>query len=78
MNPKYELEVHRKVYDNQHGSNIIVRPDRDALGLVEIILEENGVLTKHAIIMDPEQALIVAKALSDCAQEIIEKNASEN
>lgn len=70
---QFETEVHRKVYDNEHGNNIVVRPDRDGLDLVEACIEEQGLMTSHYIVMPPEQALLVAEAITQCALELLKK-----
>lgn len=54
----FTLETHYAIYDDKSGDKIVVRPDTDALGLIEIIGEQD-----NRIIMPLEQAKLVAKAL---------------
>lgn len=62
--PAYETEITRTVWDNKHGEKVIVKPDGDSLGLVEII--SNG----NFILLQPAVARLVAAALMATAEEV--------
>jgi hypothetical protein len=63
----YEIEVTRKVFDNDLGAHVRVQPDVDGLGLVEIDgLEEYG----GRICAAPQLAMHLARAIEACALEM--------
>ena len=71
MTEKYETEMHLRVYDNRHGDCIVIRPDGDALGLIQITaVESSGVVEQSMIIGPPEQAELVAKAILRLCEDI--------
>lgn len=65
--PEFEIETLRRVVDNTGKlDSIEVKPDSDALGLVEIVCLETGA----RYLMKPEQARLVAQAMTLCADEL--------
>lgn len=62
----YEMEISRTIWDNKHGTTVVVKPDGDGLGLVDIVQSE----TRNRITISPEEARLVADALCACADEI--------
>lgn len=62
----FEIEVMRKVFDNELGLCINVGPDADGLGIVEI----DGGQEYGRICLPPQHALYLAKAIIDCAVEM--------
>lgn len=62
----YTLEVHRKVYDDASGWCITVKPDADALDLIEM----DGGDEYGRIVFPPQMALMLADALIQTAAEI--------
>lgn len=64
--PKFELNVVRHIYDNENGGCIKVGPDSDGLGLVEI----DGGEDYGRIVVQPQHAILLAKAIEDCAKEM--------
>lgn len=66
--PRYEIETHQMIHDNQNGECIKVGPDRDGLGLIEIIQSENN------LVITVEQAELLAKALNVCVNSMKKYN----
>lgn len=63
----FEIETIRRVVDNDGKyDEIEVRPDCDALGLVEIVCKE----TSARYVMLPAQARLVAQAMMLCSDEV--------
>jgi hypothetical protein len=62
----YEIEVMRKVFDNGIGKSIDVGPDKDGLGCVEI----DGGEDWGRLVIQPQHALFLAKAITECALEM--------
>lgn len=62
----YEIEVVRKVFDNEIGKSIDVGPDKDGLGCIEI----DGGEEWGRIVIPPKHAIFLAKAINDCALEM--------
>lgn len=68
----FEIETVRRIVDNDGNfDDIEVKPDSDALGLVEIFCKE----TSDRYVMFPPQARLVAQALMLCADEVEAANA---
>ena len=65
---QYEIEVERKVFDNENGAHIKVGPDRDGLGLIQI---EGGDDFGKGLILAPELALVLAEAIAATAKEML-------
>ena len=63
----YEVETLRRVYDNDIGKHIEVRPDGDGLGLLEI----DGKDEYGRLVLSAEHAIVLAKAIHDCATEML-------
>ena len=61
-----EIEVSRSIWNNKHGHKIVVKPDGDGLGLIDIIQEE----TKNIITLSTEEARLVAAAVLATADEL--------
>ena len=59
----FEIEVVRKVFDNEIGKHLKVQPDCDGLGLVEI----DGGDEYGRIVIQPQHALFLARAIEQCA-----------
>lgn len=68
--PRYEVEVSRRVCDNDNGGHIKVGPDCDGLGLVEI---DGGEDFGGAIRLYPEMAIVLARAILAAAEEMTVK-----
>lgn len=66
MTKQYEIETTRKVYDNENGGYFEVGPDMEGLGLVRVGCED------AYIVIPPEHALHVAKAIELAAREMME------
>lgn len=64
--PNYETDVVRIVHDNEHGTNIKIKPDSDGLGLVEV----DGGADYGRVVVAPALALHVAAAIRACAIEM--------
>ena len=60
----YELEIHRRVYDNRDGSLVMIKPDGDGLGLIEVVQGD------QRIVLAREQAYLVAEAITSTADEL--------
>ncbi|UOK71737.1 hypothetical protein [Ancylobacter polymorphus] len=68
----FEIVTTRRVVDNDGNcDDIEVRPDVDALGLVEIFCRETGA----SYVMLPAQARLIGQALELCAGEVEAANA---
>lgn len=63
---RFETDVTRRVWDNDNGTKIVIKPDCDALGLVEV----DGGNDYGRLVMDPQMALQVAEALRITAIEL--------
>lgn len=63
----YEIEVVRKVFDNDCGTHIKVCPDLDGIGLVEI----DGGEDYGRIVLAPAHALVLAEAIASAAKEMM-------
>lgn len=63
-----ETEVSRSIWNNKFGHRIVVKPDGDGLGLIEIVQEE----TKAIITLSTEEARLVAAAVLATADELDE------
>lgn len=59
----YTLEHHMVLHDDATGDRLIVRPDRDALGLIEIISITAAGTEEANLILRPQQAGILANIL---------------
>jgi hypothetical protein len=71
---KYELETVREIWPVVgKGERIEVGLDRDGLGLLEIRALEADHTISGRVILEPEQALLVAYALQGLASEILSK-----
>ncbi len=62
------------VYDDKSGDYIEIRPDADALGLVEIksMIYVRNNLEEGRMTFTPEQALLVAEAMKELAQKLLD------
>jgi len=69
----YELETVREIWDNKTGGRFEVGPDRDGLDLVEIRGKDSRDIIEQRIVMQPEEAKLVAEALLNCSTELINK-----
>lgn len=56
---RFETDVTRRVWDNENGTKIVIKPDADGLGLVEV----DGGDDYGRLVMDPKMAIQVAEAL---------------
>ena len=71
---KYEMETVREIWpEDGNGDRIEVGLDRDGLGQMEIRAMEPNHTISGRIILEPEQALLVAYALQGLAAEILSK-----
>lgn len=61
---KFETTITRTIWNNVCGSNVVVKPDGDALGLVEV----SG--SSGSIVMYPDEARLVADAIRSCANDV--------
>lgn len=66
----YSVDVSRKVWNNIGGESTEVKPDGDALGLVEVISREDTgkIVAQHCFA--PAEARLVAQAMIDTANEL--------
>lgn len=66
--PAFELEASYTVYDNKHGSKIVVKKDGDGLGLVELLVydDDGKELTRSTFTV--AEARLVARALNLLAE----------
>lgn len=69
---KYEMETHKSIYNNETGERIVVRPDRDGLDLVEVILYDDQDKEFNAVTFTKDQSILIAKALTEIANSIKE------
>jgi len=58
----YTLEHHMVLHDDSTGDRLIVRPDGDSLGLIEIVSMVNG-KEEARLTLKPQQAGILANIL---------------
>lgn len=65
MDARFETEVVRRIFDNQHGEVCTVGPDADAFKLVQIDMEG------RRLVLEPERAILVADAIKACAAELL-------
>lgn len=71
---KYEMETVREIWPvGGEGERIEVGLDRDGLGQMEIRAMEPNHTISGRIILEPEQALLVAYALQGLASEMLSK-----
>lgn len=70
-------ETIRKVgHDSWDGDHIAVHPDADGCECVEIrYVRADGTIDDH-IVLPPAAALLLAKAIADCADEMIAAEAA--
>lgn len=61
----YEMEVSRTIWNNKHGTSIVVKPDGDGLGLIEINQKDGGTIT-----ITVDEAQLVSDALLATAIEL--------
>lgn len=68
---KYETEVHRRLYDNENGQYLTVRPSADFPGNVMLFAEETEVEYFGAIRLDLPAAMMrkIGEALIAAADE---------
>jgi hypothetical protein len=67
--PTYKMETHRKLYHKESGSYTSIGPDRDGLGLVEIIQYDGSAIT-GCMTFTPGEIPFLVDALSNCAAEV--------
>lgn len=63
---KYTLEREYKVYDDVNGAKLVVKPDGDGLGLIEI----DGGDDYGRLVLSSELAGIVAHAILHCVEDM--------
>lgn len=62
----YEIEISRTIWDNRRGvKSIVVKPDGDSLGLVEIVFKDGT-----SKVITPDEANLLSIALLATATEI--------
>lgn len=66
--PKHTLEQMFEIWNDKTGSRIQVGPDRDALGMIEIRTYCDDGSTGSIVLLDSEQAQLVAQALLHIAK----------
>lgn len=59
----YSVEIVRKIWNDKTGESVLVKPDGDALGLLEIESRANDGSSLSRLTMTYEQASLVANAL---------------
>lgn len=64
----YSMDIIRAIYNDKTGECFEVRPDRDALGLVEITYKCDNVV--KALDFTTEQGRLIAKAILACCDEL--------
>lgn len=62
--PDYEIEVTRTIWNNKLGKTIIVKPDSDSLGLIDIKQED------RTITITTDEAVLLSAALLATATEV--------
>ena len=71
---KYTTETTQKVFDNDFGFAVVIGEDSDGLSMVSIYYSEDGNKpTSDEIRIDPNMALLVAKAIEKQAMYIKER-----
>ena len=72
MSKDFETEVVRRVFDNRQGGCVTVGPDRDGLSCIEVYTEGKGaeVFGPVRLVMEPNLARLVAKALVDACDDV--------
>lgn len=68
--PQYEVEKQFYVWDNKHGDCVVIRPDGDGLGLVEMYYMDKGGEKRFFPPITTEWAEKVAEAIQECASTI--------
>lgn len=66
----HTLEKHMRIYNDVDGSFIEVRPDADALGLIEVNYAPDADAKRHGLILKREEAELLIEAL----QEVLKNN----
>lgn len=61
----FSLEAVYQIWDDKHGSRIEVSPDKDGLDMVEVRFVDDAGQVGASIVMQPEQAALVARAIGD-------------
>jgi len=66
ISPRKNFSIERsyRIYNDTTGAYIEVRPDRDGLGLIEIVQE------KTIITVEPQMLGLLSKVLFDCNQNL--------
>lgn len=67
---KFEMETLREIWNNMDKTSIEIGPDRDGLNCVEIRYKDENHEIRERISFPPEQARLVAIALTKCADEL--------
>jgi hypothetical protein len=79
--PTYSTEMHFKIYHNREGVAISVGVDGDVSDLVEVSTQSTKDKEYYGdirLVMEPELALKVAKAMVDVANFLIERAKNES
>ena len=75
---RYELDTIYRVYDNQEGTFIDIREDRDGLGLIEFIEYDFEEREQRALLLTLDQADLIQAALGFTTLRIATKEKAKN
>lgn len=67
---KYSVEIVHKIWNDDGGEHVSVGPDRDGLGMVEIIDVASGGEMGPSLSFPPELARLIAQAMIKCVDEL--------
>lgn len=69
MSDRVSRDTVRRIWDDENGTRIDVRPDGDALGLLEVVYVDESGKSAEKVTMTKAQARLVAAALLEAADE---------
>jgi hypothetical protein len=72
--PTFSLETHLRVYDDQNGQYLLVTPDGDSTGCVQLSADasQEEYWGKICLVVQPGMARLLAKALIQVADSLDE------
>lgn len=69
----YTVENRRQVWNDEDGWRYEIGPASDSLGLVQVrYVELDGKVSADLIVVDPDCAELIAKAMLECVRELRE------
>jgi len=70
---RYSTEIHRKIFEEhseEHSEEFYaIGPDRDGLGLLEVVLHSG--LTQKSFVIPAEMAALLGTSIIDCSREML-------